>query len=103
MEESSYGVNETAEFFGLSRNTIGNWINGRVEPDLAKLRVWGACFGVPLSWLVDNEWPEDWAGWQIDNAGLNELRRLAGLGTQKAPSEDGAERVRPEGFEPPAY
>ncbi|AQX81496.1 hypothetical protein BWO91_17365 [Plantibacter flavus] len=74
-------VEDAAGMFGVTRHTIGNWINGRVNPDKRTLMLWAISFGVPLEWLETGEWPQ---------------------AQKKAPSEDGAD-VRPKGFEPPTF
>lgn len=53
MREHDVSVHDVAEYFGVSRNTISNWINGRVAPSVANQRLWAFRFGVPLEWLRD--------------------------------------------------
>lgn len=55
LRDSGLSVAEVAEYFGVNRNTIGNWINGHVVPDLTTQRLWALRFGVPLCWLVSGD------------------------------------------------
>lgn len=48
---SRLGVQEIADLMGVSRNTVSNWINGRVTPNRTQLTVWSAYTGAPLEWL----------------------------------------------------
>jgi transcriptional regulator with XRE-family HTH domain len=68
---------ELAATIGVSRGSISNWENDRNDISAAAMIRWAELTRVSLDWLA----------W----------------GTKKAPSEDGAEAVRPEGFEPPTY
>ena len=40
-----------AEYLGVSRSTISNWINGRVVPSRQSLRLWALRTGAPFMWL----------------------------------------------------
>lgn len=44
-------VQEMADHLGLSRNSVGRYINGHIEPDLRTLRLWAMKTGAPLDWL----------------------------------------------------
>lgn len=63
LRVSGYSVAEMAEFFDMNRNSIGNWINGRVTPDTRTLRLWAMRTGVPYEWLCprleSNQRPRD--------------------------------------------
>ena len=50
-------VQEMADYLGLSRNTIGNWINGRSKPSRAQLIAWAGRVDAPLSWLETGQEP----------------------------------------------
>ncbi len=50
MEHLSVG--DIAQQLGVSRNTVGNWLNGRVEPDERTLIAWAQITAVPYRWLV---------------------------------------------------
>ena len=51
LRDSGASVASVADYFGVNRNTIGNWINGHITPDLTTQRLWAMRFGVPLEWL----------------------------------------------------
>ncbi|HEY5116221.1 MAG TPA: helix-turn-helix transcriptional regulator [Nakamurella sp.] len=44
-------VAEMAEYLGVTRNTVGNWINGRVQPSVQTMRLWAMRTSVPYEWL----------------------------------------------------
>jgi len=62
ISESS--VQDMAEYLGVSRNTVGSWINGHIVPSKQTLRLWAMRTGVPFVWLetgqvvVDDNGPE---------------------------------------------
>lgn len=43
--------NEMADYLGVGRNTISNYINGRTRPRKATIRDWARRTGVPCEWL----------------------------------------------------
>ena len=57
LRESGIGVQEIATYFDVSRNTVGNWINGRIEPSVQTLRLWAMRTNVPFKWLQTGESP----------------------------------------------
>jgi transcriptional regulator with XRE-family HTH domain len=57
LKASGVGVQEMAEYLGVSRYTISNWINDRIHPRLSDLRVWAMRTGVPLTWLQTGQAP----------------------------------------------
>lgn len=48
---SGLGVQEMAEYLGVARTSVSNWINGRIVPSRQTLRLWSIRTGVPLEWL----------------------------------------------------
>lgn len=48
---------EMADYLGLSRNTIGNYIHGRVAIDKRTRMLWAMRTGVPAEWLENGEAP----------------------------------------------
>lgn len=44
-----------ADYFGVSRNTIGAWINGRTPCSTANVKLWALRTGVPYEWVRDGE------------------------------------------------
>jgi len=49
------GVQEIADYLGVSRNTVGGWINGRYNPSIATLRSWAQYCSVNYEWLKDGD------------------------------------------------
>lgn len=49
-------VQEMADELGMSRNSIGRYINGHIQPDLRTMRIWSWKTGAPLDWLQGEEW-----------------------------------------------
>jgi transcriptional regulator with XRE-family HTH domain len=45
-------VQGIAHRLGVSRNTVGNWLNGRVQPDDRTLIAWAELTAVPYKWLI---------------------------------------------------
>lgn len=45
-------VQGIAARLGVSRNTVGNWLNGRVQPDDRTLIAWAELTAVPYRWLI---------------------------------------------------
>lgn len=70
LREAGIGVAQMAGFLGVTRETIGRWINGRGVPRRHALLAWAAVTGVSLEWLETGE-----ARATVD-AGLLELPRL---------------------------
>lgn len=54
---ANVSVQEIAEYLGVTRNTVGNWINGRIEPSVQTTRLWALRTGVPYAWLEDGDTP----------------------------------------------
>ena len=57
LREADLSVQDIAEYIGVSRNTVGAWINGRTVPNKASLMLWAMRTGVPLEWLRTGESP----------------------------------------------
>jgi transcriptional regulator with XRE-family HTH domain len=49
---NGFSVQDIAAHLGVSRNTVGNWLNGRVRPDDRTLIAWAQLTGVPYRWLA---------------------------------------------------
>lgn len=58
LRVSGWTVQGIADQIGVSRNTVSNWINGRVTPSREQLTVWAAYTGAPLSWLERGTVPD---------------------------------------------
>lgn len=48
-----------AEALGVSRQAVSKWETGDAEPEIGKLRLLAAEFGVTVDWLLSDEEPED--------------------------------------------
>ena len=57
LRVADVSVQEIADYLGVSRNTVGAWINGRVVPGKAFIRLWAMRTGVPFEWLQTGESP----------------------------------------------
>ena len=55
LDVSGVSSTEMAEYLGVSRNTISNYINGRTVPKTQTLRLWAMRTGAPLEWLQTGE------------------------------------------------
>lgn len=51
LKHAGVKVGEMAEYLGVSRNTVGNYTNGRTAPDRRTLLLWAMRTGVPFEWL----------------------------------------------------
>ncbi|MFT4128252.1 MAG: helix-turn-helix transcriptional regulator [Gordonia sp. (in: high G+C Gram-positive bacteria)] len=57
LRTSGVGVQEMADYLDVSRNAVGTWINGRVNPSVQTIRLWALRTGVPFVWLQTGETP----------------------------------------------
>ncbi len=57
LRDAGVGVQEMADYLEVSRNTVGNWINGHIPPSAQTLRLWSLRCGVPLEWLRTGDDP----------------------------------------------
>lgn len=53
LRDINLGVQEMADYLGVSRNTVTNWTSGRVDIPKPELRLWSLRVGVPYEWLKD--------------------------------------------------
>lgn len=51
LRHADVGVQEIADYLGVNRNTVSNWINGRIEPSVQTVRLWAMRCGVPYEWI----------------------------------------------------
>ena len=51
LDHAGLGVQEMAEYFDVSRNTIGNYLAERTKVDRRTLMLWALRTGVPVEWL----------------------------------------------------
>ncbi len=59
LRVADMGVGEMAEYLGVSRNTVGNWINGHATPSRQTRMLWAMRTSVPLEWLETGNDPDD--------------------------------------------
>ena len=52
LRHADIGVQEIADYLGVSRNTVSTWINGRIQPGRQTLRLWALRCGVDFEWLA---------------------------------------------------
>ncbi len=55
LRVADIGVQEIADYLGVSRNTVSTWINGRITPSTQTLRLWALRCGVDFEWLTADE------------------------------------------------
>lgn len=55
LGHAGIGVGEMADYLGVSRNTVGNYINDRRSIPRPTLMLWAMRTGVPLEWLESGE------------------------------------------------
>lgn len=51
LRHSGVPVQAMADYLGVSRNSVGNWIAGRVAPSKQTLMLWAIRCDVTLEWL----------------------------------------------------
>ena len=52
LRTAGVGPQEMADYLGVSRQSVGNWISGRVEPSFQTVRLWSIRTGVDLEWVL---------------------------------------------------
>lgn len=55
LREGGIGVTQIADYLGVSRTTVSNWINGRVPAPSPALRLIAMRTGVPFEWLCHGD------------------------------------------------
>ena len=53
LRHAGLQTQEMAEYLGVSRTSVSNWINGRNRPSRPALRLWAMRCRVPFSWLAE--------------------------------------------------
>ena len=51
LRVSNVSVSDMADYLGVTRNTVSNWINGHTPPKSRDLRLFAMRTGVPYEWL----------------------------------------------------
>lgn len=52
LEHADIGAQEMADYLGVSRTSVSNWMHGRVRPDRRTLMLWALRTGVDLVWIT---------------------------------------------------
>lgn len=55
LRHAGIGVQEMADYLGVSRTSASNWINGRIAPSTQTLRLWALRTGTSYDWLADTK------------------------------------------------
>lgn len=55
LREAGLGVQEIADYLGVSRYSVRNWINGHNRPSAPTIRLWAMRTGVSYGWLRKGE------------------------------------------------
>lgn len=51
LHEAGLSVQDIADFLGVSRGSVSNWINGHNRPSPPTIRLWAQQTGVSYLWL----------------------------------------------------
>ena len=105
MDVTGVQIAEVAEVLGVSRATVSNWLNGHTKPKTRQLQRWAQHFSVPLSWLTDGVWPEDWTpDMERPVTPMEEYLSKRGYsGTPARWVSPAGAAARPKGLEPPTF
>ena len=57
LRDAGLSVQEMAEYLDVSRTSVSNWINGRIDPSRQTLRLWALRTGVSYEWLCGHQVP----------------------------------------------
>jgi transcriptional regulator with XRE-family HTH domain len=57
LRETDIGVQEMADYLGVSRNTVSAWINGRGPINPECLPKWAELTGFPQKWIENGDTP----------------------------------------------
>ncbi len=55
LRNSQVSIEEMADYLGVSRRSVGNWIGGHVDPSAQTVRLWALKTGVPFAWLCHGD------------------------------------------------
>jgi transcriptional regulator with XRE-family HTH domain len=77
LRQSDTGVQEIADYLGVARTTVSNWINGRIKPSTQTLRLWALRCGVSYEWLAGGPSPHARAGGVNTAPGVRKGERRA--------------------------
>lgn len=57
LRQADVSVQQMATYLGVTRRSVGNWINGHFPPSTQTLRLWALRTGVPFEWLSTGKIP----------------------------------------------
>ena len=52
LDHAGIGMQEMADYLGVSRTSVSNWIHGRIPPNQRTLLLWSMRTGVDLDWIT---------------------------------------------------
>lgn len=55
LRTSGLSRQDMADYLAVHRNTITNWISGRITPSVQTVRLWALRCGVPYEWLTTGQ------------------------------------------------
>lgn len=53
LRHAGIETQEMADYLGVSRTSVSNWLNGHNRPSKPAIRLWALRTGVPFAWLSD--------------------------------------------------
>ena len=66
LRHADVSVQQMSVYLGVSRRSVGNWINGHIDPSTQTLRLWALRTGVPLEWLRTGQTPQARAASEVN-------------------------------------
>jgi transcriptional regulator with XRE-family HTH domain len=55
LRTAGVSVQDIASYLDVTPRSVGNWINGRIDPSTQTLRLWALRCGVPYIWLMTGD------------------------------------------------
>ena len=53
LRHAGISPGQMARYLGVTRQSVGNWISGRVEPSFQTVHLWSIHTGTDLEWLLE--------------------------------------------------
>jgi len=60
LDHAGIGMQEMADYLGVSRTSVSNWIHGRIVPGRQTLLLWSMRTGVDLDWITRGNATTGW-------------------------------------------
>ncbi len=60
LDHAGIGMQEMADYLGVSRNSVSNWVHGRITPSRQTLLLWSMRTGVDLDWIARSQSDTGW-------------------------------------------